>query len=221
MFDTSIAQEILTQPFGCFEATIAVASINLKNKKDYEAVVDYIYKADRDAFGACFQRGFIADLLKSDQVRCLVACDRKNEIVGILWGFLANYQGTQLFHTWELSRKPAMAQMGIARKLIDHAREEQSSHASIKYVTLNVDHDNVHAKQIYDQEAFEVFNQEKKNHPKIFMINKLTKEDVQLKLDLAQTLVKKFVMDTIPLYKLVYYELVRRCELVWRMCWYR
>lgn len=102
-FDTTIAQQILTQKL---TKTIVTASIDLKNSKNHQEVVDYIYATDQEAFGSCFQRGFIDEIMKSPEVLCLVARDEKNDLVGILWGFFVNNKDQQLFHFWEVLEKP-------------------------------------------------------------------------------------------------------------------
>lgn len=222
IFDTSIVQEILMESLSELQNRIVVSSIDVKTEQNRRKVVDYIFKTDREAFGTCFQNGFIEEILKSDSVRCLVARDKENEIVGILWGFLTDYQSHQLFHFWELSRKASMANMGIAKKLIDCAKEQQRLYPTLKFATLNVEIGNLHAKEIYDRENFTAFNEEEKETVKIFMANRLTEDDsVHLKPEEAKTIVTKFVLNTIPIYKLAYYELMRRCELVWKACWYR
>jgi ribosomal protein S18 acetylase RimI-like enzyme len=174
-FDTSIAQKILTKKLDGLQKTIVASPVDVKNIQNRQEVVDYIYKTDREAFGACFQRGFLEEILKSDKVRCLAARDENNEIVGILWGFLTHYQNHQLFHFWELSRKASMAHMGIAKKLINCAKEQQRLYPGLKFATLNVDVDNKHAKEIYDSEHFAALTEEKKA-VKIFMTNKLTSD---------------------------------------------
>ena len=218
-FDTSVAQEILMKTLDVLRQSIQVAPIDLKNKQNYQDVVNYIFKTDREAFGACFQKGFLEEILKSDSIRCMAAHNEKNEIVGILWGFLTEYQGHQLFHFWELSRCPSMAEMGIAKQLIDCAKQQQRLYPNLKFATLNVDKENIHAQEIYDNEEFKTLNEEKE---KVFMTNSLTSgSNIHLDANVSRTIVKKFVLDTVPLYKLMYYELARRCELIWKSCWYR
>lgn len=220
-FDTSTAQEILTTKIDALQKSISVAPIDLKNKHHRQEVVSYIFKTDREAFGACFQKGFLKEILKSERIRCLVARNKENEIVGILWGFLTDYENHQLFHFWELSRKASMAHMGIAKKLIACAKQQQSLYPNLEFATLNVDVDNAHAKEIYDSENFAALNGGKEN-VKIFMKNKLnSSSNVNVNLENAKIVVKKFVLNTIPIHKLIYYELMRRCELIWRSFWFR
>lgn len=222
LFDTSIAQEILTKKLSALQNSIVVSPIDIKHTHNRLEVVDYIHKMDQEAFGSCFQKGFLENILKSDDVRCIVARNEKNEIVGILWGFLTHHQDQQIFHFWEFSRKASMAHMGIAKKLINCAKQQQSLYPNLKFATLNVDADNKHAKEIYDKEHFATLNEEEKKAAKVFMMNELSSDmKVGLNPEVSKTIVKNFVLKTVPIHKLIYYELIRRCELIWRSCWYR
>ncbi|MBS4167765.1 GNAT family N-acetyltransferase [Parachlamydia sp. AcF125] len=218
--DTTIAQKILTQGLAKLQNSIAITSMDLKNKSQLRKVVNYLLMTDREAFGACFQKGFFQHILKSKRVRCVAACNKKNEMVGILWGFLAYYQNQQIFHFWELSRSPSMAHMGIARKLIDYAKQQQRAYPKLKFATLHVEAQNLRAKGIYARENFAANSE--KERIKVFMANKLdSSSNIPLKAKVSKKIVRNFVLNTIPFYKLLYYELLRRCELIWRACWYR
>jgi ribosomal protein S18 acetylase RimI-like enzyme len=72
---------------------------------------------------------------------------------------LGEYQGHELLHFWELSRNPAMASMGVAKKLIDCARLQQHLYPKLKFATLNADKENDHAQKIYDKKEFKVINE--------------------------------------------------------------
>ncbi|WP_059358588.1 hypothetical protein [Parachlamydia acanthamoebae] len=114
-------------------------------------------------------------------------------------GFLAEYEGLQLIHFWELSRKASMPHMRIAQQLIHAAKKQMELYPNLKFATLNVDAHNSHAKGIYDGENFTASDQ-KKADEKIFMKNKLTSDSkVDLKPEASKIIVKKFVLKSIPL----------------------
>jgi ribosomal protein S18 acetylase RimI-like enzyme len=219
-FDTSFAQEILTKNLNELQKEIQISFVDVKNEQNRQEAINYIYKTDREAFGTCFQKGFLNEILKSDSVRCIAARNKKSEIVGILWGFLT--QNDQLFHFWELSRNPSMACMNIAKKLIEFAKTQQSLFPNLKFATLNVDTNNDRAKYIYEIEDFDPLDKKEITNEKVFMTKKLTiKIEDQFDAEAAKTIVKKFVLNSVPLYKLIFYEIIRRLELIWRTCWYR
>jgi ribosomal protein S18 acetylase RimI-like enzyme len=221
-FDTTIAQKVLKGNLNQIQSSIIASPIDVKIKKNHDEVVDYIYQMDREAFGVCFTKGFLDAIIKSNDIRCFVARDEDNKIVGILWGFLATHQNQQLFHFWELSRKASMAKMGIAKALMDCAKQQQRLYPDLKFATLNVNADNQHAKEIYDNEKFTLLNEEEKDAAKIFMKNQLSDNpSVTLSPDAAKTVVRNFVMKTVPLPKLIMHELLRRCDLCFRALRYR
>lgn len=220
-FDCSAANRILIKILEDIQKHISIQSVDIKIPRDRQKVVEYLYQIDREAFGACFQVGFLDEILKSDDVRCMAALDDKNEIIGILWGFLTDIQEQKIFHIWELSRKPSLAHLGIAKRLIEYAKQQQYLYPFVKFATLNVESTNHHAKELYDREQFRPLNEAGKKIEKIFMINKLSQDANGLPSDVSKTIVKNFVIKSISLPKLIYYELIRRCELIWRSCWFR
>jgi len=221
LFDTSIALAILNGQKNELERAIVASLYEVNIKSQRKKLVDYIYKTDREAFGTCFQRGFIDGLLKSNAVRCLVAQNSEGEIVGVLWGFLSRYENHDLFHFFEFSRKATMAQMGIGAKLIEAAKQQQWLYPQLQFATLNVDADNFHAKEIYNKKNFEELNVEKKAS-QIFMVNNLVRNDgVKLNPQTSKKITRNFVIKSLPFYKVIYFEIVRQCEILWKKIWYR
>lgn len=218
IFDVSAAKRILNE--GLKKEQIEIQWIDLKNEKDREAVVDYIYRTDREAFGSWFQKIFLHELLRSSDVRCITAKNDDGKIVGILWGFLSLIENNKIFHIWELSRKAPMANMGIAERLWDHVRQWFETE-KVEFATLNVDRNNQHAHELYKKKQFEALAGQEISAAKIFMFNKISHADVSLKPELPQFIVKNFVMKSVALPKLIWSELVRRIELIGRAVLYR
>lgn len=221
-FDTSQAKAVSLKSLNTLQKSITVGPSDLTDAKSRDEVIDYIYRSGQDLFNFCYTRGFVEGLMRSKDVRCLTARDGSNAIVGILWGFVINHDKQPQFHFWELSRHPSMAKMGIANRLIGCAKQQQALYPQIKFATLNVDSDNRHAKSIYENEQFAALNNKEREVVKVFMTQKLT-GDPQASLNpaTAKLATKKFVMATIPLYKLLFFELIRRCQLTFRAHWYR
>ena len=202
------------------QKTINVGPVDLSIPKIRQEIIDYIYYSETEIFNFCYARGFIEEIIKSKNVRCLVARDQSQMIVGILWGFLNQHEGQSLFHFWELSRKPAMAHMGIAKRLIDCAKQQQALYPQIQFATLNVDVDNLHAKTIYENEQFAPLSNKEKESIKIFMTHNLKNNQKTLQTTTKQV-VRNFVVATIPIYKLLYFEVICRCRILFRSVWYR
>lgn len=220
-FDVSTARKIFYSSMEEVKKSIVVAPVDLKDKNNVEAVVQYIISADREAFGACFQKGFIHELIVAPNVRCIAAWEGpKQKIIGILWGFFAESNGTQSFHIWELSRKASMAQAGIAHQLIECAKMQLSLYPKLQFATLNVHVENSRALKIYKEEDFKEVKRFQ-DTDRIFMSRRVSDSKAQVSADHAKTVVEKFIVNTIPLYKVLIYEIIRRCELLFRACWYR
>jgi ribosomal protein S18 acetylase RimI-like enzyme len=220
-FDTSFASKVATRSLTKLQQTLRIGPIDLRYSTNRREVVDYIYRSGSEIHNFCYSQGFIEDIIGSKNVRCIVARDESQNIVGILWGFLDSHETTPLFHFWELSRVPKMAHMGIAKRMIESAKKQQALYPHIQFATLNVDSENHRAKNIYDNEKFAPLDSKEKQALKIFMSQNLKKNNGAGLNATTKQVVTKFVMATIPIYKLLYFELIRRCRLLFRALWYR
>lgn len=222
-FDTTFAQIRLKTTPAELQKKLTVSSFDVKNTSNRKRLVRYITETDREAFGTYLQSGFLDRILRSSRILCFAAQNYNNEIVGVLWGFTATDQNQPLFHVWELSRKASLAKMGIGKQLIECARKEheKKEYASIKTATLNVDKSNTHAAKLYQGEGFIATDKDGKA-VKTFMATSLALDrTASLDAKTSKTVVRCFVLATVPKCKLVFYEIARQCAILWRYCWYR
>jgi hypothetical protein len=96
---------------------------------------------------------------------------------------------------------------------------QEKNYPDVKFVTLNVDKDNIDPKAIYQKNDFQECTT---TDTRIAMLRPVCKDQAIEEFKVStRDIVKKFVMQTVPLYKLIFYELVRQCLLLWRRIFYR
>ncbi len=221
-FTTSSAEQILDRGLQKYIKNFAYEKLDLNRGLTRTKAIEYIQKVDAEAFGNCFKTGFLDSILQSPDTVCFAYQDEQSmELKGICWGFFATHDTHELFHCWELSRLPSEPSMQIGDKEFKFIKKELSEiKPNLEFITLNVDKSNFSAKKLYSENGFTDLMPDQDE--KIFMVCDLKPESKKLALDESvKTVVKDFVMKSVPLPKLVCCELARKCELLFRSYLYR
>ncbi len=214
--DTSFANDLLTKKPGVEEWQVGVC--DLKNSKSVSDLIDYQQAVDKEAYAECHRRGFFEYLFGSKDALCMTAKNDQGQIVGALWGFFKEENGGKIFHFFDLSCRAQFAHMGVAKALIECAKAQQVNYPEVMTATLNVMANNPLAKQIYENLEFKTIDPSE--NEKIFMAKPIAEASKDVPVD-AKAIVVRFVMASVSLPYLLFNELVRRTELLFRSWWYQ
>jgi len=219
-FDISIAELILKNGKKEVEESISYKKADVVNDQSTrEKVVNYIRQTDLEAFGSCFQKGFLDAILSDKKIVCYTAYEKTSDsIKGIIWGFYSNDDNnSNTFHVWEMSRKANQAFLKIGTKLFEKLKEDEKV-KTCSHITLNVDEDNKGAYNFYRKMGFTMIKKDPATD-KIFMAYEIGTEGITI--EKPSQVTKTFVMKAVFLPKLAFYYLMSKIEQACRYIWFR
>ncbi len=221
-FDTSIALNILIDGVNLFAQSIEITEYGSRSGNTRKKMVDFIRETDPEAFGTCFQKGFIDELLNHPEVESYVAKDNTGKIVGVLWGFYTKDTNNQsVFHMFELSRKATYGALKIGSQLVEELKKglDKGLDSDCKFITLNVSSGNLLAINFYEKLDFKQ-SSNPQDPSKTSMSLALSKDSTPPLAKNINDFPRKYVIKAIFLPKLIGYEILRRIEQLFRAFWY-
>lgn len=90
--------------------------------------------------------------IKEDNCICIGAIEN-NELLGILWSYIRKFAGEQRYHINYFSVKSSSRRKGIGKLLLEELKKIAKIN-KIKILDLNVDLNNIKAKNFYQREGF-------------------------------------------------------------------